>query len=512
MNSIRILAACGLCLLSWSCGSEAHLGSGGATSSVPGSFGVSQAGAQDFGAFRAILEAGQIPAPGVLDDLGFFAEHKLDFAKPDCGGDLCVHAEVGSMANMVNGSNCTLIEIGINTPLDPSQLGRPPLDLVLVIDTSGSMAGEPMAAIREGCKRMVDYLEPGDRVSLVRFSTTAAVVFEDLPMTEKATMLKGFSSLTDHGLTNLYDGLYTGFQVASKHQQPGRSSRVVYMSDGTANQGLTSGAKLRGLARAWAKKGIGITTIGLGKDFDVAVLRDMAEAGGGNFYFVEKPAAALEVFKDEVLTAFFPLARDFRLSIEPGPGYLIRGVYGTHGWQGSAHGGTISVPALYLAKRTDASAPIEQGRRGGGGAILIELLPLPGIQDQKVATVSTSFVAPATAKTMTASHQLTVPHPPGDVPIAGFFSSPNVQKGFVMLNLYAGLVRAAELARDADVGTAQSTLVSLAQAVEKWLKAQPAPDPDIVDDLKYVNLFVGNLAKLPVQTPKGQVAPIWPQD
>lgn len=477
-----------------------------------GSHGVSQAGAQDFGAFRAVLEDGRVPAPGVLDDLGFFAEHKLDFPKPNCGANLCVHAEVGSMANMVDGSNCTIVEIGMNTPLDPATLPRPPLDVVIVIDTSGSMAGEPMAAIREGCKRMVDYLEPDDRVSLVRFSTHAKVVFEDLPLSKKTQMLAGFADLVEDGWTNLYDGLYTAFQVAAKVKKTGRQTRVVYMSDGEANKGLTSGAKLRSLARAWAKQGIGITTIGLGKEFDVAVMRDLAEAGGGNFYFVEKPAAALEVFKDEVQTAFFPLAEDLQIKVEVGPGYLLRGAYGTHGWKGGPNGGTIDIPALYLAKRTSAEAPVDTGRRGGGGAILLELVPLKGVTAKAVVSMTATYREPGSTKPTVVKADLATPHAPGEAPAAGFFSSPNVQKGFVMLNVFAAFEKAAALASDADTGTAAATLESLKLNVQKWLKPQAKPDPDIVDDLKYVDLFLANLLKLPVQTPKGNVAPVWGVD
>ena len=494
------------------CSDDAPSAKGSGTGTSGGSHGVSQAGAQDFGAFRAVLERGEVPGPSVLDDLGFFAEHKLDFAKPDCGGNLCVHAEVGAMANMVDGAACTLVEIGMNTTLDPEKLVRPPLDVVIVIDTSGSMAGEPMAAIREGCKRMVDYLEPDDHVSLVRFSTAATIAFEDQPLANKATILKGFAELNDDGWTNLYDGLYTAFQVAAKHAKPGRQTRVVYMSDGTANTGLVSGAKLRSLARAYAKQGIGITTIGLGTEFDVQILRDLAEAGGGNFYFVEKNAAALEVFKDEVQTAFFPLALDLQIEIEAGPGYVIRGVYGTHGWQGGQLGGTISVPALYLAKRTNAAAPIDGGRRGGGGVILVELAALKGVKDKAVAKLSTSYFAPGAAKPTLSDNALTLPHAPGDVPAGGFFSAASLQKGFVMLNLYAAFQKAALLARDADTGTAISTLGALKGKVGNWLKAQAAPDPDITDDLKYVDLFMVNLAKLPVQTPKGNIAPMWAYD
>src|SRR5262245_5566263 len=77
----------------------------------PGATGISQGGAQDFGLFRQILEDGEIPGPETLDDIGFFAEHKLDYPLPACGEDVCMHGLLGVMGNMISGSTCTLIQI-----------------------------------------------------------------------------------------------------------------------------------------------------------------------------------------------------------------------------------------------------------------------------------------------------------------------------------------------------------------------------------------------------------------
>src|SRR5262245_23070970 len=63
----------------------------------PGATGITQSGAQDFGLFRKILEDGGIPGPETLDDLGFFAEHKLDYPAPACGQDVCMHGLLGIM-------------------------------------------------------------------------------------------------------------------------------------------------------------------------------------------------------------------------------------------------------------------------------------------------------------------------------------------------------------------------------------------------------------------------------
>ena len=115
---------------------EAPNDDGGAPPLGPG---VGQGGAQDFGQFRAILEAGEIPGPDTLDDVGFFNEHKIELPAADCGDDVCLHGALAMMGNFLTGTDCTMLLVGMNTPIDPAELERPPLNLAIAVDTSGSM-------------------------------------------------------------------------------------------------------------------------------------------------------------------------------------------------------------------------------------------------------------------------------------------------------------------------------------------------------------------------------------
>ncbi|MFO0755607.1 MAG: VWA domain-containing protein [Byssovorax sp.] len=490
--------------------------SGDASSAVgptgPGSTGISQGGAQDFGLFRQILEAGQIPGPETIDDLGFFAEHKLDFPAPDCGKDICLHGLVGVMGNMITGSTCTLIELGMNSPIDVSKLARPPLNLVIAVDTSGSMAGEPMNDVKLGLKQMIPALMPEDHVSLIKFSSAAHVLLDDADAADTDTLKSAFDALDAAGSTNLYDGLFTAFSLADEHLDPERQNRVIYLSDGKATTGLVSADKLTSLARGYAKKGIGITTIGVGKDFDVEVMRSLGEVGAGNFYFLEDPQAVKEVFADEVKTFLVPVALDATIDLGVGSSYSLRGVYGTHGFTPGEGGGSISIPSLFLAGRTSSEDPIQSGRRGGGGAILFELVPKAPITGAvPVGDVELSYTDPKTGKPVTQKTSIDLPSDEGGK--EGYFSHKTAEKSFVMLNIYAGFKLAAQLAADSDPRTARRTLEALRPNVEQWLTTYP--DADITDDLKYVNLFIQNLLAVeqtvPLYTPADPPEP-WPAD
>jgi Ca-activated chloride channel homolog len=461
----------------------------------PGSTGISQAGAQDFGLFRQILDAGEIPGPDTLDDLGFFAEHKLDYPLPNCGNNVCMHGLLGVMGNMITGSSCTLVQIGMNSPIDVSSVQRPPMHLVLAVDTSGSMAGPAMDYVKEGLSAMIPALQPTDKVSLITYSTNAKVVLDYANASDAATLDAAFKSIFAAGSTNLYEGLFQAFDIADQHFLPAMQNRVIFLSDGVATAGIQDQAKLVSLATAYAKKGIGVTTIGVGKDFDVDIMRDLGEVGAGNFYFLEDPKAVVEVFTDEINTFLIPVALDVKYDVTIGGGYLVRGVYGTNGWQAGEGGGTISIPSLFLAGRTSAEDPISDGRRGGGGAMLIEVVPKPGAisvpDPYAVGDLTLSYRDPATGTTKTQTTKIVAPNTPDAPPTQGYFMDDTVEKGFVMLNIYAGFKQATQLAADSDPRTARRTLEALRPNISDWLTNNP--DADIQDDLLYIDKFIANL-------------------
>lgn len=353
-----------------------------------------------------------------------------------------------------------------------------------------------MDYVKQGLSAMIPALQPTDKVSLVKYSTSAQVVLDYVNASDAAALDGAFKQLFASGSTNLYDGLFEAFSLADKHFAPNQQNRVIFLSDGVATAGIQNEAKLVSLAESYAKKGVGVTTIGVGKDFDVDVMRNIGEVGAGNFYFLEDPKAVVEVFTDEVNTFLVPVALDAKFDVTIGGGYTVRGVYGTNGWQASEGGGTISIPSLFLAGRTGAMDPISEGRRGGGGAMLIEVVPKPGAisvpDPYAVGNLSLSFKDPVTGTTKTQMTKIVAPSKPDEPPPSkGYFSEATSEKAFVMLNIFAGFKLATQLAADSDPRTARRTLEALRPNVSDWLTTNM--DPDIQDDLLYVDKFIANL-------------------
>jgi Ca-activated chloride channel family protein len=474
-----------------------------------GGFGVGQGGAQDFGQFKEILERGEIPGPSTIDDVGFFNEHKIVLPDPACPNDVCMHGLYGEMGNMISGSSCITVLVGMNTAIDISKLERPPLNLALVIDTSGSMQGAPIEYVREGLYRMLDELAPTDHISFITFGDNAYVKTEFIAGNDPA-LVQAIDALSAGGSTNIYDGLRHGFELAAAHADPATQNRVILLSDGVATAGITNDAKIIDMADGYTAMGLGLTTIGVGTDFDVELMRTLSEQGSGAFYFLEDPAAVQEVFVEEVTSFLVPLAEDVTLTADIVDNYVLRAIRGTKLFAIEGNHGSVSIPNLQLAHRETVDDN-DQGRRGGGGAILLELLPKSGqARPEHVGDLKLRYRVPGTDTYVDEAAAISTTVPPDQIDLdVGVFDNPSAEKGFVMLNIYVGFEMAATRAAQGDLLGGLTVLEGLEAAVAGWLVDNP--DADIEDDLKYIRLFQDNLIEHGATQDPNQPNPIPPE-
>ncbi len=472
---------------------------------------LGQGGAQDFGQFRQILEDGGIPGPETIDDVGFFAEHRIDLGQADCEDDVCLGGALAVMGNMVNGGNCTMLMLGMTTPIDIASMPRPPLNLAIAIDTSGSMTGTPIEYVRRGLLEMREVLRPEDTVTLIGFSDDAAVLADGVAGDDPA-LTDAIESLSVDGRTNVYAGLRTALEHVDASADAQLQNRVLLLSDGETTTGVVNDARVQALAEAYATRGISVSTIGMGDSFDPALMRGLAEAGGGAFYFVEDPAAVEEVFVEEAQAFLLPLALNVTIDAEVADGYTLRGVFGTQRAVVTPGRTRIEIPTLQLAHRISAHDDAG-GRRGGGGAIVIEVTPGAEASGTDVGTLRLAYDTPWSDERVEQEVEIVSPLQPGETPEDGFFEVEGTRKAFVMLNLYVGFEMAATRAAAGDGLGALAVLEPLREAVATWLRV--FPDPDIEDDLRYVDLFVENLEAAGVAVPM-ELPPVaedpWPQD
>ncbi|MBY0488827.1 MAG: VWA domain-containing protein [Gemmatimonadaceae bacterium] len=186
----------------------------------------------------------------------------------------------------------------------PANAARPPIGLSLVLDRSGSMGGLPLHCVREAAARAVERLHPQDVVGAVAFDSEVEEVGPMAPVQEQRGLPALLRALETRGSTNLSGGWLRGRQqmadAAALLTGPGSSRRVVLLTDGHANEGITDPDLLIGLARTARAQGITTSTVGVGDGYDDTLLRAMADAGGGNAWYIERPDQSQDVFAEEL--------------------------------------------------------------------------------------------------------------------------------------------------------------------------------------------------------------------
>src|SRR5262249_42917767 len=194
--------------------------------------------------------------------------------------------------DLVRGGEWTLLQMGMNAPVDPATVTRPPLDVAVVLDRSGSMADAgKMTYAKQGLDLLVDALGETDTFSLVVFDSAAQKLFGPARASDRAALKAIVDAIQPGSSTNIYDGLKLGCDAAGAVGDEAQVGRVIFLTDGLANQGITDPHAIETMAAAYGEQYIGLTTIALGSDADVGLLRDLAQQAGGNAYFLEDPAA-----------------------------------------------------------------------------------------------------------------------------------------------------------------------------------------------------------------------------
>jgi len=409
---------------------------------------ISFGGAQDFGYVRGLIAAGRVPQPPDLDPAGFFAEHSTPLPDPVCGQRICVQAMLGVMGNLMNGRNCTMLQLGLNSPIAIVPEQRPPLTLAIAVDVSGSMAtGDKIGFVRQGLRRLVSELNDDDRLAIITYSNEASVVWpmQDL-RSQRNAVLNIVDGLAAQGGTNLHNGLQMAYQAVGSAWESDRQNRVIMLSDGMASSGITDDAQILAMSAARNSDGIGLTTVGLGTDFNIALMRGLAEQADGNFYFLENSTAVDEVFTEELAYFTLPVAFDVTLDVRAGPAHTVTRASGSNKFVVDATGGKLSIPSVFFAHRLAHDDVFEgedgPGRRGGGSMLVVELMPLGGANGDlapvtsDVANVTLTWRDPGESELKTDSVTVRYPFSPGHLEPTGFFESPIVTKSFVVLNIY----------------------------------------------------------------------------
>ncbi|MDL2237224.1 VWA domain-containing protein [Christensenellaceae bacterium OttesenSCG-928-K19] len=213
--------------------------------------------------------------------------------------------------------------------IDKSDL--PPSNLVFLIDTSGSMDSyDKLPLLKEAFALLTDTLTENDRVSIVTYAGSSAVVLDGAPGSDKARILDAVYNLEAGGSTAGAEGIWTAYQLAKNNFIEGGNNRVILATDGDFNVGISSTGELSEFISTGRGTGIYLSTLGFGTgNLRDDVMETLAKDGNGNYSYIDSKKTAEKVLVDELGSNLFTIADDVKAQVEFNPanvtGYRLIG-------------------------------------------------------------------------------------------------------------------------------------------------------------------------------------------
>jgi len=290
----------------------------------------------------------------------------VSVAWPAEGAGSSMELEVGLARPMLPAGRKTVAHLRVSLigQALPVAARRPPVNVCLAIDRSGSMQGEKIAGAREGAIAALGRLGPADIVSVVAYDDVVQVLVPATRASERGFIESGIRNLQAGGSTALFAGVVKCASELRKFVDRNRVSRIILLSDGVANVGPSSPAELGSLGAQLMEEGISVATVGLGTGYNEDLMNELAMRSDGGHVFVER-AEDLGRFLDDQLAAVTEVvARDVDVRIRCAPGVKPLRVLGR---PADIVGSTVTAPFAKIYARRQHYFVLELEVEPGAG-------------------------------------------------------------------------------------------------------------------------------------------------
>ena len=370
-----------------------------------GTIGLATGGAKDVTNFRANIQHNYLPLPTDITYEGLFYDYYFDTGMQGPTNKLfCPSYSYAVTKDPFSQKTEYYLTVGLNSGLQESDFQRKKLNLVIVLDDSGSMgevftqyyydgngnqidayAGEgisrpnKMTSAEEAVTAILDQLTPDDRFAVVLFNSTASLA-KPMGLVSKINMndIKNhILDITAGGSTNLDDGLdmATGqFRNLYEINNYEYENRIIVLTDAQPNTGDTSLSNYMSVITNNANNRIYSTFIGIGVDFNSQLIDEITKVKGANYYSVHSPREFRNRVAEEFEFMVTPLIFNLKLNFES-DGWRIEKVFGSPE-ANEATGELMKINTLFPSK--------SEGGENKGGIVLLKLQKTSSQPDEKV--------------------------------------------------------------------------------------------------------------------------------
>lgn len=397
--------------------------------------GVTPGGAQDINYFRSLFEAGEMPPADAFTAEGLFSEHDLPLPGADlCEEVLCIGGGATEATIIALPDARYLAQIGFTSGMSAAGFTRHPLNLIAVVDKSGSMSGQPLGLVKDSLLEILAQLGAEDQLSIVLYGDRIDTVLPPTRATEgnKGRIRTVIHEIQSSGFTDMESGLKEGYALARRSAPAFEgTTRLMLFTDEQPNVGNTSAEGFMAQARGGAADNIGLTTIGVGVHFGAKLANQISSVRGGNLFFFPSYASMVERFKEDFELMVSEVAHNMVVRVRPEPGFRIVGIFGLPGdlvrWEGESI--LFEIETLFLSRNK--------------GALYVAFAPSEAAAERElnggtVAQASLSYVNSGSGERVSSQVELSVSEQSRN--------ALGLQRGVLLVNEYASVQKALRLA------------------------------------------------------------------
>ncbi len=282
--------------------------------------------------------------PSVKDLIEYDINNFVDKQYPEpLEGDMDFYLSWGNKFN--ENSKEALLEVGLKVKSKMTRKSAAPLNICFVVDKSGSMMGEDrIGQLKQSLIQFVQQLDETDIVSIVVFDDQATVAVPAEKVGDKKKVIDIIHAIQADGGTNIYKGMVLGFEQAKKMKAGNFVNRVLLLTDGYGSQPPET---VINTAKSHIAGGIELSAVGVGVNYNQALLSQLASAGGGMLHLAGTSANIQEVFQRELESILYPMAKKATLTVVYNDQIIYKQLYGYSNENVSPGKMNVDVPHLF---------------------------------------------------------------------------------------------------------------------------------------------------------------------